>query len=188
MIKLNLLPEKVRAAERLQLILLLGGAVYVLGLLILGWVWVSANSRVAVAQAKVDSVTAQLNAPELREAVQAVDRFTKDEKEKNDKASIVNNLRKRQVTLLRMLDALPDWSMNGQVWLQTLEVKMEKGERRVMLEGYANTPLVFAHFFTNLESQPIVKKIKLEDVPRREDQMGRSVSRFKVSFALEDFQ
>jgi Tfp pilus assembly protein PilN len=188
MIKLNLLPEKVRAAERLQLILLIGGAVYLVGLLLLGWAWASAKGRVAEAQVKVDAVTAALNAPELREAVQAVDRFTKDEKEKNDKASIVNNLRKRQVTLLRMLDALPDWSMNGQVWFQSLEVKMERGERRVMLEGHASTPLVFAHFFTNLESQPIVTKIKIEDVPRREDQMGRSVTRFRVSFALEDYQ
>lgn len=188
MIKLNLLPEKVRAAERMQLILLLGAGVYVLGLLMLAWSWVAANNRVARVQARIDAVMAELNAPELRETVQAVDRFTKDEKEKNDKASVVNSLRKRQVTLLRLLDALPDWMMNGQVWLQTLEVKMEKGERRVTVEGQAVSTLIFAHFFTNLESQPIVKAIKLDEAPRPATVRGRSAVRFRVSFALEEYQ
>lgn len=186
MIKLNLLPEKVRSAERMRLVVLLGAIVYAVGMLALGWSWMAARAKVAEVQVQIDSVTAQLNAPELREAVQAVERFTKDEKEKNDKASVVNSLRKRQVVLLRMLDAVPDWMMNGQVWVDRLEVLMEKGERKVNLDGQAVSPLVFASFYTNLESQPLVKKMSLVSAPSSTTERGKAVVRFKVSFTLEE--
>lgn len=188
MIKLNLLPEKVRAAERMQLIVLVGSGVYVLGLVFLGWLWMSAKAKVSAVESDIASVQAQLNAPELREAVLAVDRFTRDEKEKNEKASIVNTLRKRQMTLLRLVDAVPDWMMEGQVWLNTLEVRFESNERRVFIDGAALNSLVFARFFTNLESQPVVKKIKLVNPPSSGQDRGRAVVKFKVSFALEDYQ
>lgn len=188
MINLNLLPAKVRAGERMQLILLLGGAVYVLGLLGLGWTWVSARSRVAAVEEQILGVQAQLNAPELREAVQAVDRFTKDEAEKNQKASVVNTLRKRQMTLLRLLDALPDWMLGGEAWLHTLDVKYERTDRVVTLDGIATSAQTFARFFTNLESQPLVKKLKLLAAPTNSQDRGRAVVRFKLSFVLEDFQ
>lgn len=188
MIKLNLLPEKVRAAERLQLIILLGLAVYILGFLFIGWRWAAASSKVADAQAAIDKVQAELSAPELREAVQAVDRFTKDQKEEADKASVVNSLRKRQVTLLRMLDALPDWMLNSQAWVQRLEVRSKGNARAASLEGRAVSPLAFAHFFTNLESQPIVKSLKLDSPLTNVTDHGKSVVSFKVSFTVEEFQ
>jgi hypothetical protein len=188
MIKLNLLPEKVRAAERLQLIILLGVLVYGLGLTMLGWRWVVAHHRVAGMDQQIAVVQDQLNAPELRDAVVAVDRFTKDEKEKSDKASVVNSLRKKQVTLLRLLDSLPDWTMDGQVWMQTLDVKYVGAERKVAMDGYAVSPLAFAHFFTNLENQPIVKKIALDAAPTKERLFNKPVMRFKLSFSLEDYQ
>lgn len=188
MIKLNLLPEKVRAAERLQLIIILGVALYLVGLLFLGWRWMAASSRVSEAQAQIDQVQKELDAPELREAVEAVDRFTKDQKEMTDKSSVVNALRKRQVTILRMLDALPDWMLNSQVWVQQLTVDVDRGARKVTLEGRAASPLIFAHFFTNLESQPIVKKLKLDRAPAPTTDLGRTVTSFLVSFEMEEFQ
>jgi hypothetical protein len=188
MIKLNLLPEKVRAGERLQLILILGALFYALGIVLLGWRWAVAKHRVSVAAEEVAAVQAQLDAPELREAVQAVDRFTKDEKEKIDKASVVNALRKKQVALIRLLDALPDWMMDGQVWVTSLAVTPGTGERKVSIEGKAVSPLAFAHFYTNLETQPIVKKLSLDAAPSNSQLAGRPVVSFKVSFVLEEMQ
>lgn len=188
MIKLNLLPEKVRAGERLQLILIVGAIFYALGIVLLGWRWAAAKHRVSVAAEEVAAVQAQLDAPELREAVQAVDRFTKDEKEKTDKASVVNALRKKQVALIRLLDALPDWMMDGQIWVTRLEVTSGVGERKVTLEGRAVSPLAFAHFYTNLETQPIVKKLSLDTAPANAPVAGRPAVSFRVSFSLEEMQ
>lgn len=188
MIKLNLLPQKVRDAERMQLIVLLGALAILLGLAGLGWRWMLARAAVAAVQQSIDAVQAELNAPELREMVQAVDRFTRDEKEKSDKASVVNALRRRQATLPRLLDALPDWMMGGQAWLQAMEVKVERAERRVELQGQALSPLVFANFYTDLGSQPVVKGLKIESPPVAVVERGRSVMAFRVSFTLEDYQ
>jgi Tfp pilus assembly protein PilN len=186
MIKLNLLPEKVRAGETLKLIILAGVAVYVLGLLLLGWRWMAANAKVNAVKAEAAAIQAKLDAPELREAVEAVDRFTKDQKEVKDKASVVNILRKRQVGLLRLLDQLPDWMLGGQVWLQSLEVSPEKNDRKVTIQGRAVSASAFALFFTNLEAQPIVTKMTLVAPPRLLNELGQKVHSFTVSFILEE--
>jgi hypothetical protein len=173
----------------MQLILLLGGVVYVLGMLVLGWAWMSARSRVTAVEDQILQVQAQLNAPELREAVQAVDRFTKDEAEKNQKASVVNTLRKRQATLVRLVDALPDWTMGGQVWVQSLVISTDRNERLVTMSGNATSPMVFAQFFTNLESQPLVKKLKLPGAIRTGgSERGQVLTSFSLNFVLEDYQ
>src|SRR5262245_29901003 len=137
MIKLNLLPAKVRAAELMRLVVLVGVAVYAFFLLILAWRWVAAHSKVSAMERARDEVRAQLNAPELTEAVQAVERFTKDEKEKNDKASIVNALRKKQVALVNLMDQVPDWVFDGQVWFTDFNVAWNGAERRVTIDGQA---------------------------------------------------
>jgi len=188
MIKLNLLPQKVRDGERLQLVIIVGVIVYAAGIMLLAWRWGAAKHRVSLMDDEIAEVQRQLDAPELKEAVQAVDRFTKDEKEKSDKASVVNALRKKQVTLLRLLDSMPDWMMDGQVWIQNLEVTVNGADRRVVMDGEAISPLAFAHFYTNLENQPIVKKIAVEAAPVLKPDMGKSVLSFKISFALEEFQ
>jgi hypothetical protein len=187
MIKLNLLPQKVRDAERLQLIVIAAVAVYGLGVAFLGWRWGAAKHRVSLVDDQIAEVQRQLDAPELREAVQAVDRFTKDEKEKSSKASVVNVLRKKQVTLLRFIDALPDWMVDGQVWLTRLEVQ-STSERKVFMEGQAISPLAFAHFYTNLENQPIVKKLNMDNAPSQVTAKGKPVVSFRISFTLEEFQ
>jgi Tfp pilus assembly protein PilN len=189
MIKLNLLPEKVRAAERLRLILVLGSLVYVVALLLLGWRWSVAKAGVAEAAREVDAVYAELNAPGLKEAVDAVERFTRDQADKDAKASVVNALRKRQATLLRFIDALGDWTLDNQVWFTGVRVEEDsaKAARAVTIDGFAINPLAFASFFGLLESQPLVVGLKLEHARNGTD-LQQNVYSFKVAFSLEDYQ
>jgi hypothetical protein len=188
MIRLNLLPEKIRARERLMLIVALGILVYVLALLGLGWLWAMDVARVRAVRAEAAAIQRQLDSPELREAVQAVERYTRDKNEKNEKASVVNALRKRQATLVRLLDSLPDWTLNGEIWITRLEAKEGKGGNpAVLLAGTATSALAFAHFFTNLDSQPLVSGLKISTAPRVEKNGQRELVSFQVSFDLEAY-
>lgn len=189
MIKLNLLPEKVRAAELLQLILLGGVGLYLLFLVGLGLRWNSARARVAVVEREVQAVYEALNAPELQQTVKEVERFTKDKSEVSSKASQVNELRKKQATVVRLVDALPDWTMGGQIWFTRVDLREDKGSKAVTLEGGAMSNLAFARFYTQLEGQPLVRKLALDAAPTAAtNERGQPVYHFKVSFGVEEFR
>ena len=189
MIKLNLLPEKVRAGERLQLILLLGAALYVVFMLGLAVRWNAARARVAVVEREVEAVNAALNAPELQQTVAEVARFTKDKGEVSAKASQVNELRKRQATLVRLVDTLPDWTLGGQIWFTRVDVRDDRGGKTVALEGAAVSNEAFARFYSQMESQPLVKKLVLESAQALPGiDRGQKTAHFKLSFGLEEYR
>jgi hypothetical protein len=183
MIKLNLLPEKVRAAALMRLIILAAGVVYILGLLGLGFRYTQARARLDAVQREVDAVNAELNSPALLSTVQAVEKFTQDKADEQAKASVVESYRRQQVTLARLLDALPDWTLNSQVWFDHLLVDAVKGT--VTLEGDAVDALCFARFYTLLESQPLVTKLAMVDKLNPTSTRGLTCQHFKVTFTVE---
>ncbi len=182
MIKLNLLPAKVRAAEALRLILLVAAAVYLLAVLGIAMKWTQAKARVAAAQREVDAVNAELNSPALLSTVQAVEKFTKDKADEQAKASIVEAYRKQQVGLLRLLDALQDWTASGDVWLE--HVGADNGTGQVTLDGSATSTMSFARFYGMLENQPLVKGLKITQKPSSRLVRGATVDVFQVGFSL----
>jgi hypothetical protein len=183
MIKLNLLPEKVRAAALMRVIVLLAGLVYILGLLGLGFRYTQARARFNEVQREVDGVNAELNSPALISTVQAVEKFTQDKADEQAKASVVESYRRKQVTLARLLDSLPDWTMDGQVWFDHVLADADKGT--VTLEGDSVDPLSFARFYTLLQSQPIVSKLAMPDKSSTNTVRGYGVIHFKVTFNVE---
>jgi|GEM_PF-3028035 hypothetical protein len=183
MIKLNLLPEKVRAAALMRVIILVAGGVYIIGLLGLGFRYTQARARLDEVQREVDAVNAELNSPALLSTVQAVEKFTQDKTDEQAKASVVESYRRQQVVLSRLLDALPDWTMNSQVWFDHLLVDAAKGT--VTLEGGAVDALSFARFYTLLESQPLVVKLTMTDPLAVGAVRGLACQHFKVTFNVE---
>ncbi|HXB98321.1 MAG TPA: hypothetical protein VNZ54_09720 [bacterium] len=183
MIKLNLLPEKVRAAALLRVIILVAAGVYVLGLLGLGFRYTQARARVDEVQREVDAVNAELNSPALLSTVQAVEKFTQDKQDEQAKASVVESYRRQQVVLSRLLDSLPDWTLSSQVWFDHLIVDAVKGT--VSLEGDAVDQLCFARFYTQLESQPLVSKLVMTDKLTPTVVHGLNCQHFKVTFNVE---
>jgi hypothetical protein len=134
-------------------------------------------------------VRARSEAPELLQTVKDVERFTKDKSEMSAKASLVNELRKKQATLVRLVDAMPDWTLDGQIWFIKMEVKDDKASKLVTLEGGAKSNLAFARFYTQLENQPLVKKLALE-ISQSGPTVERAqpVTKFKLSFTLEEYR
>jgi hypothetical protein len=182
MIKLNLLPEKVRAAETMRLIVLLAALLYVLAALAVGMKWTQSKARVTAAQAEVDQVNAELNSPALRSTVLAVEKFTQDKADEESKASVVDTYRK-QVGLLRLVDALPDWADGNDVWFE--HVLAESAKNTVTLEGASLGPIAFARFYGMLENQPLVKGLKMPDKLATKNVHGSVVPAFKLEFSLE---
>jgi hypothetical protein len=131
----------------------------------------------------VDAVTAELNSPNLISTVQAVEKFTKDKSDEQAKASVVNTYRKQQSGLLRLLDALPDWTADGDVWLE--KVTADNNTNKVTLEGGSVGSMAFARFYGRLENQPLVKGLKMPDKSTTKGVRNWMINDFKLEFSLE---
>jgi len=188
MIELNLLPAKVRAAETLRLIIIVACFFYAAAALALGYLWSQGHMQLVAAERETARVQAELDAPDLQDAVKAVQHFSDDMASVKAKASVVNQFRKDQGTLVRLLDTLPDWTQNGQVWFSTVESKGEKGHKMVSLVGNTTSRALFAKFYGFMESQALVKNLALDAPPAPTTVHNSQVLQFRLSFSIEDYQ
>jgi hypothetical protein len=183
MIQLNLLPPKVRAAELLRKILIGAGVAYALVFGWVAWQWSVSHVQLVMEEHEVDRVQAQLNSPELQVAVAAVQKFADDMAAVKAKASVVNQYRKQQVPLMRLLDSVPDWTMGGQVWFTHLEADdFSLAGRSVILGGAALSRPIFAQFFEFLGDQPLVKGLALATPPTTGLLRNVQTTQFRVNF------
>ncbi len=185
MININLVPEKVRAGEALKVIMLLGSLSLVIPLLFWSWRFVVAKAELSGVEEEIDKVVAELNSPQLKQVVEEVEQFTRDRANLDSKRSLVDALRKKQVVLVRMLDAIPDL-LPRRAWLTKMEVKEEKGVRRVAMEGMSEVPEAVADFYVGLEAHPVVKKLAMDDPPKTDRYRGVDIVKFKLSFEVEE--
>jgi Tfp pilus assembly protein PilN len=186
MVKLNLLPAKVREAELLRLVFIAGIGVYLLALGLVGWRYnVSVKERLKV-DVQIEAVKKALLP--LKAIADEVDKLTTEQKEQKEKKDKLGELAKHQAYLLRVLDALPDFMQGGQVWLTKLDQNVDKGQRRIMLEGKAHSVEAWADFYNNLESQNLVSELKVEGDPSAAKDGQRNIFQFKVSFVMKEPQ
>jgi len=188
MIQLNLLPPKVRAAELLRKILLGAGLAYAVVFGWLAWQWSVKHVQLVMEQHEVERVQAQLNSPELQVAVAAVQKFADDMASVKAKASVVDQYRREQVPLMQLLDAIPDWTMGGQVWFTHLDAE-EFGPahtRSVVLGGATLSRPLFAQFFEFLGDQPLVQKLSLATPPLTGVVRNQQTVQFRLNFTGAD--
>jgi hypothetical protein len=190
MIQLNLLPPKVREAELLRKILIVAGLAYAVAGGWVAWQWTLNEAKVRMAQRAVDRVQAQLNSPELQVAVQAVQKFADDMAAVKAKASVVDQYRKQQVSLLRLLDAVPDWTMNGQVWFQILTAPLSPNSgpagRPVELTGATLSRTFFVKYYDFMQGQPLVNNLSLDGPPTGASIHNTQVVTFRLGFTVPD--
>jgi Tfp pilus assembly protein PilN len=189
MVKLNLLPAKVREAELLRLVLILGVGVYIIAVALMAWrytVSVGVRSEVEAQIRKVDADLLPLKA-----IADEVKKLSDEKTEQDAKKAKLGELAKRQAYLVRLMDALPDFMPTGsQVWLTLLDQTVEKGNRRIIIEGNAVSVEAWADFYNNLESQSLVGELKIESSPAFAPLTVnlRKAFHFKVSFVLKEPQ
>jgi Tfp pilus assembly protein PilN len=188
MIKLNLIPPKVREAERLKAIVAVGAILYAAAFLWLGSQWMAVRDELARVTAETDKVQAELNAPDLTEAVKAVQKFSEDLDAVKAKASKVNQFRKDQATLVQLLDSMPDWTLNGQVWFNKVVADGGKGKRTITLDGEAVSRPVFAAFYELMDSQQLVKDLQFASALSTKPIHGVDTVAFTLKFSVGEFQ
>jgi Tfp pilus assembly protein PilN len=190
MVKLNLLPPKVREAELLRLVFILGILVYILVAGLIAWRYTVAVQMRSGVEEKISKVEAAL--VPLKPIADEVKKLTEEKTEQDAKKAKLDELAKRQSYLVRLLDALPDFMQGGQVWLTLLDQTIEKNsDRRIVLEGNAASVEAWADFYNNLESQSLVSELRIDTSPSvftTQTDHKRKVFHFKVSFILKEPQ
>ncbi len=185
MVQINLVPEKVRAADTLRVVVLLGSLALLLPLGFWGWRFVALNTKLASVDAEIIELQKELDKPELVKIVKLVDQFAKNESDLKVKLSLVEILRARQIVLLRVLDLVPD-AMQPQAWLSKIEMKEDMGAKKALFEGFAISPEVMATIFSALENHPVVKGLKMVQSPKVRLQREREAVEYKFSFNIEE--
>jgi len=186
MIQLNLLPLKVRAAELLRKALIGAGLAYVVATAWVGWQWSLMHLKLVAQRHEVQKIQAQLDSPELQEAVKAVQKFADDMTAVKAKASVVNELRKQQVPLSRLLDAVPDWTMEGQVWFTSIDAHWKGNAHVVSLVGATLSRSFFVKYYDFMGSQPLVKGLSLDGPPTPTSLRNVPAVSFRLGFSVED--
>ena len=184
MVKLNLLPAKVRSAELLRLAVLLGMVVYLALFGLLAWRFAVAKQALAAVKIKIDKVEGELKP--LQAIADEVKKLSAEKNEQEAKKSKLSELTRRQVYLVRAMDLLPDLMQGGQIWLSTFDQETGKGIRRIVLEGKAVSPAAWADFYDSLDTQALIGDLKIDSPMASSNDAGRIVYTFKVSFVLKD--
>jgi hypothetical protein len=184
MVKLNLLPAKVRSAEMLRLVAFAGVVIYLLAGGFIAWRVLVASRGLAQVALEVAKVDAELKP--LKVIADEVKKLTDEKTEQDNKKARLVALTKRQAYLVRMMDLVPDFAQGGQVWLTTLDQTPDKGARRVSLEGKAVSMEAWADFYANLDSQNLVDGLKIDTAPAVVKEATNQYYTFKVSFLLKD--
>jgi Tfp pilus assembly protein PilN len=185
MIRVNLLPERVRAAEALQRNIVLSGALVAAALLAATASYVQKRTALKIVQKEIEGVRAEMESPALKNVVQAVVEFTAQRQALDSEQAVVNGLRQKQVALLRLMDILPD-VLPPRLWLTDLNATLDKGSYKVVLKGSAYSPQEVAQFFSNLENHGKFKAVNLDSLPGTStSQMRANVVTFQISLSFE---
>lgn len=184
MIKVNLLPEKVRAREGLRRNILLGSALLAAVIFGIGAFYYQKMAALKAVQQQIARIHAEMDSPELKKVVQAVSEFTLQRQELDSQQAQVNAIRNKQVALIKVMDVLPD-VMAPRMWLSDVSATLEKGSFKVVVRGFGSSSQEVALFFSNVENLGIFKAVTMDDCCSPATQLGSRVVSFTVSFVFE---
>ena len=180
MIRVNLLPEKVRNAEGLRTDIILASialALVVGGILYLYQQGLSGLHAIQKERAAVD---AEKNSPELKKMVADVEEFAKQDKNFHDQLANLNRFREKQVFYVKLLDMLPDLVPDN-AFLTDVNEASDKGAIKVTVKGNAMTPDDVSKFYMALEGQGF-KNLSLDAPATPGTVLGETYYGFTISF------
>lgn len=150
MIEINLIPQKVKKAKKMQMVIMgagLGGAVVVAGMLAFVFYWQSNTAKVESQIRKIDAESAS-----LQDKIEEVKRFRAMEDIYNKKKAIIDSLLVEQSMWPELLDRIGEMILPD-MWLIGLSQDRIKDEGIVIkIQGYALSKVIIADFLKRLES------------------------------------
>jgi Tfp pilus assembly protein PilN len=180
MIRVNLLPEKVRNAEGLKTDIILAAIALALVAGGIGYLYQQGLSGLHAIQKERAAVDAEKNSPELKKMVADVEEFAKQDKNFHDQLANLNRFREKQVFFVKLLDMLPDLVPDN-AYLTDVNEASNKGAITVTIKGNAMTPDDVSKFYMALESQGF-KNLSLDSPASPGTVLGETYYGFTISF------
>ena len=184
MIEINLIPEKLKKARRMQMVYAggIGIGVLIVGIL-LGLIWMQMQ-KISKIEKEIKSIDAE--SASLRDRIDEVRKFNAMEAVFNKKKKIIISLMESQVMLAKLLDRIGEIILPD-MWLTAIEQEkeMEQGIE-VILEGMAYSKPIIADFIKRFERSPGIMGLSAVEIEEMEDEkLGMKAVKFKISFVYQ---
>jgi len=157
MIKINLLPAKRKVPKKVtevQQQIVLGGLIFVLTCIGIGYAWFALNSRIDKLQR--EKATAEAKILEQENMLKEVKNVEEERKKVFEKINVIEQLKKNQTGPVRLLDEISKALPAG----VNLSLLSEKGGQ-VDIDGTAFTNNDIVRFVDNLKAKPFFTDIFL---------------------------
>ncbi len=180
MITINLLPTKRKPPKKiteLQQQMILGALILVLAGIGIWFFWAQLNSRIETLQR--DKAAAEARVREQDNMLKAVKTVEEERKKVADKIGIIEQLKKNQGGLVRLLDELSRALPQG----VNLTALSEKGGQ-VNIEGTAFTNNDIVRFVDNLKASPLLADVFLQESAQVTLE-GIEIYKYKLQFVFK---
>lgn len=180
MIKINLLAKKVskKKAGAIQH-LAIGGAVVVLLLAGLAWVWIDQSGKLARLRTQIAAQEAEKT--RLKNVNEEKASFEKEKGELERKLAIITRLQKERIVPVRLLDELTRIiDVSTPVWVSNYAYTAGG----VSIDGYSLSHEALRPLVDGLEKSAYYKEVELL-YSERADLQGREVFRFSIKAGVE---
>ena len=148
MIEINLIPQKVKKAKKMQMVIMgavFAGVVMAAGMLAFVFYWQSKTSAIESQIKKIDAESAS-----LQDKIEEVKRFRSMEDVYNKKKAIIDGLMLQQSMWPELLDRVGEMLLPD-MWLTELNQVSEKDTGvEIHIEGEAMTKVMIADFIKRL--------------------------------------
>jgi Tfp pilus assembly protein PilN len=165
MIEINLIPQKVKKAKKMQMVILAagaGGAVIAVGMLAFVFYWQSKTAAIESQIKKIDAESAS-----LQDKIAEVKRITAMEDTYKKKKSIIDSLLLAQSMWPELLDRVGEMLLPD-MWLTSLQQDRLKDEGVIIkIQGLALSKVVIADFLNRLESSSLIMDLKAAQIGDR---------------------
>jgi Tfp pilus assembly protein PilN len=165
MIEINLIPQKVKKAKKMQMVIMGGvfvAAIAAAGMLAFVFFWQSKIAKIDSEIKKIDAESAS-----LQDKIAECKSFTAKEDVYNKKKAIIDSLMVAQSMWPELLDRLGEM-MLPDMWLITLQQSKLKDEGVVInIQGYALSKVIIADFLKRLETSTRVMDLAAAQIGER---------------------
>ncbi len=176
MIRINLLPGKKKPLILPHVLIygIIGTFVLIIVLVVFG---VYLNKKVSAMQSDISVKEQKLN--ELKETLQEVANYERDNQEFREKAKIIEQLKKNQIAPLILLDEVSDKLPKG-VWL----TRLTDNGGLISIEGFAHSNYDLVGYIQSLKGSKHLQNVMLSE-SRQTEVEGVSVYKFKLTFKVK---
>jgi len=178
-IEINLIPQKVKKAKKMQMAIgaaVAGAVVLAVGMLAFVFFWQSKTAKIESQIKKIDAESAS-----LQDKIEEVKRFNAMEDVYKKKKAIIDSLMVAQSMWPELLDRVGEM-MLPDMWLTSLSQDKIKDEGvGVKIQGYALSKVIIADFLKRLETSTMVMDLTAAQIGEQVVD-NISVVSFDISF------